>query len=504
MNFNFIKNVCQHKQMKAYIALSILFMIYSMLTITNEFPWMDEVMFIDPVVSYVNTGEWSTHAWEGSNSWYLPLYQSLMLVWIKLFGFSLEVCRSLNLLLMFLLGGTCLKIMQTISKENISPFSVALYTTLFWNFEELAWMSRNGRVDILGALLAFVLIYIVVLSFQKKRSNITLIVVVSFLLMLAGLQAAVFIVALYVFFILLFKQCRAQLLKSAIYTMIGFTLAMGISLIFMNSIGNLKPFIMSFVSMSATLSKVYYQYIRPVISSSEPATFASNGQTDFLARIEESYSSIGFLILISLSFMIIIFSFFNKMKIGKANAPFILFVISLYIPLFLNFAGRYAEYYRWMCYIPIIMAVILWFTTIRTRILKIGITFICMLISIHGVTTLGKPGINEDYKQLEKFVDKQKFQKHDRIATMWSTFYIMKPKSNELYFYCRPLKHYTKDIDYIMSPIDNGRYVSRYFYSHETALECMVEMFQKDKTLSVIKVDDNKELNVKLYSINRK
>lgn len=488
--------------LKIYISLSLIFCIYSLLTITNEFPWMDEVMFIDPVASYLNTGVWTTNAWEGANSWYMPLYQMLMMGWISIFGFSFEVCRSLNLVFMFLLGLSCLKIMQLIFRSDLSKSTVILYTSLFWCFEELAWMSRNGRVDILGALIASLLIFSIVKSIFNSKLNTIAIIIYSTLLILSGIQAAVFIVALYFLFIILYKTHRRFILKSAAYTILGYGIGFSASCVFMYFIGNLKGFIMSFINMSATLHKIYYQYIRPAISNNEPIII-SNEHNNILQNIIESYSSYSFIALLLLCLIVIIFLIKKRINPIRTNAPFILFLISLYIPVFMNFAGRFSEYYRWMCYIPTIMAITLWYASIEKRQIKLGIITVCMCICINGIVSLGKPGYNKDYKALENFIAKQPFHKDDRIETMWSTFYMIKPRVNDCYFYCRPQNNYSNNIDFILTPISHGEYVSRYFYEHEKALAEHLNILKADTTVQIQLIDELKTPNVKLYSVRK-
>lgn len=103
-------------ELKYYVPLSLPFLIANLFTLENLAPWIDEVMFLDTSYNAAVHGVWETTAWyrvagQHPFSTYPPLYQMLSALWMRLFGCSLVAVRSLNLLLTFVLGVACLRLM---------------------------------------------------------------------------------------------------------------------------------------------------------------------------------------------------------------------------------------------------------------------------------------------------------------------------------------------------------------------------------------------------------
>ena len=140
-----------------YVLLSLAFIILNVITLNNLAPWIDEVMMLDTSYNMAVHGSWETTAWyrvvgQHPFSTYPPLYQILATIWIWLFGSSLVVVRSMNLLFTFVLGSICLRLMKR-HGIKLTAWTVALFTVLLWGTSEMAWMYRNGRPDMLCALM---------------------------------------------------------------------------------------------------------------------------------------------------------------------------------------------------------------------------------------------------------------------------------------------------------------------------------------------------------------
>ena len=140
-----------------YGLLSLAFIAVNVFTLSNLPPWIDEVMMLDTSYNMAVHGSWETTAWyrvagQYPFSTYPPLYQMVATAWIWLFGRSMVAVRSLNLLLMFAMGGMCLNLMKRHGLK-LTAWTVALFTVLLWGTSEMSWIYRNGRSDMLCALM---------------------------------------------------------------------------------------------------------------------------------------------------------------------------------------------------------------------------------------------------------------------------------------------------------------------------------------------------------------
>ena len=123
------------KNIYPYVLLSLAFMIVNLITLRHLAPWVDEVMMLDTAYNAAFHGSWETTAWyrvvgQYPFSTYPPLYQMIAAVWMWLFGGSLVVVRSLNLLIAFMLGGACLRFMKRHGVE-LTFWMTILYSLLF-------------------------------------------------------------------------------------------------------------------------------------------------------------------------------------------------------------------------------------------------------------------------------------------------------------------------------------------------------------------------------------
>lgn len=488
-----------------FSVVSLLAIIYNMMTMSNVIPWIDEGMFTDISANLVLHGKWETTAWNEGRCIYMPLYQFLLAGWIKVFGFSLLSCRSLNLLLMYLLGLTSLKLMQKIGgKDKLSIFSVVIFGLLFWLFADLAWMYRNGRVDILGALWTFLLMLAVIDYVQDKTSQPYKIFGISILLVLSGIQAGVFVGALFLFFFALFPAVRKKIATSFLLFCGGASTSIILTAVFMYFCGNLKAYLSSFITFSATL-RTFYTAIRPYLSSilGEPKT----GSTDFaveptfLERLVDSFLSENFLILLVVTVILILINVKHLQRPLLRNKAFLMFVISLYIPLFMTIAGRFAIYYRWMCYLPMIYALTLLMNQYKNKLSQYVVTGgVCVLILI-GIKSLGTPN-DETYSKMAEFIHRQPFGKKDKIIATFPTFYEVKTMSDSCYF----LEIYSiKDTpiaDYIICPTEKGKMDEKVrYYLKAKSVEEYIERIKSDSTKMVTAIDELDNPSMIVYAI---
>lgn len=164
-----------------YVLLSWVFIIVNLVTLCNLPPWIDEVMMLDTSYNAAVHGSWETTAWyrvvgQYPFSTYPPLYQMVATSWIWLFGGGLMTVRCMNLFFTFMLGGICIRLMKRHGLLQ-TAWTVVLFTMMLWGTSEMAWMYRNGRPDILCALVS-VLTVLVIDTYLSAKSTTTCVAVI--------------------------------------------------------------------------------------------------------------------------------------------------------------------------------------------------------------------------------------------------------------------------------------------------------------------------------------
>ena len=111
------KMTMRYKEVLLFLLFSVLPVCIALSGLSSMTPWIDEVMMLDTSYNMAVHGAWETTAWyrvvgQYPFSTYPPLYQMAATAWIWLFGGSLVAVRSLNLIITFVLGGMCLRLMK--------------------------------------------------------------------------------------------------------------------------------------------------------------------------------------------------------------------------------------------------------------------------------------------------------------------------------------------------------------------------------------------------------
>ena len=277
-----------------YALLSLVFIIVNIITLSNLPPWIDEVMFLDTSYNAALHGSWETTAWyrvvgHFPFSTYPPLYQMLATAWMWMVGCSIVTVRSLNLLFMFILGSLCLNIMKR-HKIRLTPWTVVLFTLLFWGCNEMTWMYRNGRPDILCALVFACTILLIdsYLSNKSRANRITVIIATAFLLC-SGIQAAMYLCACWLFFYIMKKEHRKDCVHLLFLLITGFLIGFSMVLLFMFANGRMVAFLCSIIQYSSTLSSLAI-FILPYIGK----TFGFS-PTLYILKLQGLTTNSGFL-----------------------------------------------------------------------------------------------------------------------------------------------------------------------------------------------------------------
>lgn len=447
-----------------YILVSLIAIVVNIFTITNHLPWIDEVMFTDTPANYVLYNSWSTRAWYSVDSvrepfsTYLPLYQWLLCVWIKVIGFSFLKVRLLEIILYFIEGCCILNLTKKMRNLSMGSFSSFVFSVCYWFFPILCLTYRMGRVDILGALMATLLITTVYTSIKEQRNRMFRICMLAFLTMLAGIQAAVWTLAIATFAMLITKSYK-PFVKPLVYSFASYAMALLTTAVFMFHMGYLKAFIDSFLNYSATLYKLWgiaRLYVLPILGRPVRAIANLPEQVGFLEKLFGYFQEMSIALLTSCVGFLILANI-KRIKTESYKYPVVFFLFSLYATFFLNLAGRYSTYYEWMSIFPLIISFAL-LCERNYKVLNRIIAIPLILFLCYTCKDEIKSFTNHEYDNVTAFVQRQGFTSSAIIATPMVTFYELKPTVPQTYFYEVYPTGRIPEVDYIILPMSNHGY----------------------------------------------
>ena len=488
-----------------YILLSLAFIILNVVTLSNLAPWIDEVMMLDTAYNMAVHGSWETTAWyrvvgQYPVSTYPPLFQILATVWIWLFGSSLVTVRSMNLTIMFVLGGCCLQLMKRYGLQ-LTTWMTALFTMMLWSTCEMAWMYRNGRPDMLCALvLVFTILsadhYLMVKSTSARISVIT----ASALLLCSGIQAAVCLIALWLFSFIVAKGRRKESIRLLILLTTGILLGLLLVALFMLVNGRLVAFISSIIQYSATLSGIALAVLPWVGDmfgfNSEPYTqkllelSTASSLSERLASIAEYRS---FLVLSIVALVAYVSCFRNNLKELMRNKGFLMLLCALYVPFIMTLAGRYPIYYRWMAFLPLVVAIMS--IAASHRFWGAVFSVVAVLLAIIGIKSM-LPDEQMDYGNLRSFIQRQHFKSSDAVVCPFSTFYEMKPVCDTCYFVGIFPTEFIGSVNYVIEAPNGNEF--------DQPITDYVNKLKADTTVVLTTIDHCERPVLTLYQVQTK
>lgn len=481
------------------------FIIVNLITLSNLAPWIDEVMILDTSYNAAVHGTWETTAWyrvagQYPFSTYPPLYQLLATAWIWLFGGSLLAVRGLNLLIVFLLGAVFLRLLKRHGLRP-TPWTVALFALLLWGTSEMAWMYRNGRPDMLCALMLTVTALAVDHHLTAKSlTTRTAVIVTSALLLCSGIQAAACLVVLWLFFFIASKGRRMECCHLLALLLAGFLFGMLSVSLFMLAHGRLIAFGSSIIQYSATLSKVALAVLpwageafgfspAPYIAKLQEVT-TETSLTAQLASITE-YRSFIMLSVVALAAYAVCFR--DNLRKLLNDKGFLLLLLALYVPIVMNLAGRFAIYYRWMAFLPLLASIM--FIAERYSVWRAVFGVVAVLLSIFGVSSM-LPDKHWEYSNLRSFVQRQHFKSSDVVVCPFSAFYEMKPACDTCYFLGIFPTEFLGHVDYVIEPSDDNGF--------DHSITDYVNKLKADTTITLTPIDRCERPSLTLYQIEKK
>ena len=487
-----------------YLFLSLVFLVINWVTLKNVMPWIDEVMFLDTSYNAVFHHSWSTTAWyrvagEYPFSTYPPIYQFLVSTWMWLFGADILVVRSLNLFIVFLLGALCLRMLKN-TGVLLSPWLVTVFTLLLFGTSEMAWMYRNGRPDMLCALVFAFTTYTIDRFFRGNSLRTRIGIVLSAALLVGtGLQTVAYLGILWLFLFLMLRKHSKQLLQLLLLLLVGLFLGMCMVALFMYAHGRLIGFASSIVSYSATLSKIALLLLpwagETLNFSAQPFVQKLLEQTPSLSLSERLASAAAyrsFLILSIEGLLAYALSFRKCLSKLLNDKGFLLLIFAISVPIMMNIAGRFPIYYRWMAFLPLVMSILFLVSKQRWALIVFSVT--SFLLSLEGVKSMSSNN-HKDYENMCHFVERQNFSPTDKVVAPFMMFYEIKPLCDTCYFAGIFPTEFIGNVDYVIDVSEGDEFDQR--------ITTYISKLQKDTNSVLTKIDTCEHPSLSLYKVRK-
>lgn len=485
----------KHKDYSIYLLVSILVVIWNVVTMEYSIPWCDEVMLADTPATMHIYGEWATTAFytmgEGSKpfSVYLPLYTWVLYAWISVLGFSFIKVRLCELLTTVILGAALLNLGKQTGRK-FSAWSVLLFSLGFWFTDIMLESYRQARPDMLGALMCIVFAIYVVKSLKGAKCYIPHLILFSALSIMAGIQSAVYLVFGFIFAAIFVRPVK-QLLRPVVCCVIGFVIGMSVSFLYMAYFGEGKAFIVSIMNASGSVMKVWglvRSIIFPLMGKEvTPLVYPEGPNMTFAEKLMEIFGYTSAVVLFASNILLLVVNQVWK-NWKEYRLQVIVFSFSLFVILGYNLAGRYQGYYMWTAVLPMLFSLLMWMNAGK----KWNVVIVAVSTVIITISALSRYPLSGETPcdRINAFIAKQNFKKSDKIAAPFSTFYALKPTHPNTYFYQVYPQDLMGDVDYIIIPKNEGDYnwdgMKKYLDSVKSNLQYVVSEIAATNTPELI------------------
>ena len=173
----------------------------------------------------------------------------------------------------------------------------------------------------------------------------------------------------------------------------------------------------------------------------------------------------------------------------------LLLVFVLSIPLLMNLAGRFPDYYYWMAYIPVFLFVVILVGFTKNRISHLIIGLVLLFISAKG---LARSFLQDNYSMTAAFISRCAMLKNKYVVAPFSVFYEMEKLGSRAYYLgVYPTRYIPMDIEYVILPPKNSDYGVSHLYDY-------YESIQESDSLQTVMVAESTVVGLKVYKIIRK
>jgi hypothetical protein len=487
----------RHKFPLCFFTVSVFFVLLNFFTLSwTPLPWVDEAMFADTPVNFLESAQWKTTAWNaGANgsepvSTANPLFQVLMVVWMKIFGFSLESCRSLNIFLAFCLSGMLVCFLR--KRKILNEWtSLLLFLTLFWGAESFSWSYRNGRLDILNIICSFWFITSFFRYIERQGKAIFLFLSAVFVF-LSGLQAAPFIVACLIWLFFIHKPERRRILVSGGLFVAGVAAGFFALMLPYALNGHLLTYLERMLLYSATLGKIMYRiqpYFAELFHWNMEHVFYSGKQTFLQNLIMGFIQNKEYALLAAFNISALLLN-----RVSVKSKDFLYVASCIFIPFFMCLAGRFQSYYTWMCYLPAVIGFIYLYEKYGTRNLRLSGVALVLFVFCFGLPKTLLKSDRTAYRRIEHFIQRQAFSKDTKIVAPFMSYYAIRNITSTCYFAgVYPLSYIPEDTQYILRAERTD--------GHKNEIDGYIQdCINKGKTLSPIDSLESPQMTLYLVS----
>ena len=404
--------------------------------------WYDDAYWADWAYC-ISQGGFITHVWGADQPSYNPLYALLLAGWYKVVGFSFVTAQLPNLIFAFAAYLViCLRWED--GKVFKSITAVIGFSFLYWFADTLYFIFTNGRPNTLCILLGVLTIDSFSRSMEKGRwQDILLFAVWSACMICTSMEGVVFtVVMLGVISVFNFKQYIKRWWMYVIYILsniIGFAL----ELAYMAYHNCGLAFLRVQFGFSSTVNTIMqrlnisgWESSIGVVENTEGMTLHERLASATMEGITDNREYIVCAILV---ISLLVVSIVRKQWKELTRFERSVIVSSIIMPWVYLLAGRYALYYTWAAYVPVVISLFVlmqnhnkihrWLTPLLCCI------SVCWFLFSGNHTNFKKP----DFKHLADKtnmadIDAMNIADDEAIYIPYSWYYYLAPRNNHLYF----------------------------------------------------------------------
>jgi len=301
--------------------------------------WQDEVMFADPAVNFHQghgfvSGAWYAQSFDRRWAGNMPLYQFILVGWLKLVGFSLTKVRSLHYVLVGLAVGAAWLALRRMRLVD-SPAQRLAFCFIMCLASSTTFVFRGARPESLGMLL--VMLVLLVATIPTRAWRLGWLFGLGILLTGTGLQLAAYAGIMGgLLWLIGPPRFRAEIIT------LGAGCATGMALVFFqySSLGVWKEFVASV--QRHTLANQHSQYD----TIAEHVSFFAHPGGIFLPYKDYSFIPL---------FLLVVWLAWRQFQAGwlKWQSPLVFgLAVTLVVPVVMFAIGVFPIYYYWMSFIP--------------------------------------------------------------------------------------------------------------------------------------------------------